>query len=174
MSKRLGLAPEASPEIATGMQAVQSQSGYELAVRAFVRGLGTPVVSKKRCRRCLAEKPASAFHRHQGSSDGLQSWCKRCLLRQQRLARAVRTATSQAARRQEIAERAEHGKACSSCAATKPLAEFGADARKPDGRQSVCLVCAAPGRRKAWAKYRAKPASCGDVSTMPTDDRGSA
>lgn len=32
----------------------------------------------KTCRKCLEELPATAFHPHSGSADGLQSYCRRC------------------------------------------------------------------------------------------------
>lgn len=134
------------------------RDAFELVVRALVRGLTAPVVTKKRCKRCLAEKPASAFHKHHGTADGLQIWCKRCLLRQQRLARAERTVAKAVARKAEISCRAEIGKPCGHCGRVKALEEFVVDRRKPDGHGSTCKACAAPARREAWTKYRAKQA----------------
>lgn len=127
------------------------------------------MIERKRCKRCLSEKPASAFHKHQGSGDGLQTWCKRCLLRQQRLARAARTVAKAVKRKAEISGRAQQGKACSCCGTVKLLPDFGADKRRPDGRQSVCKSCAAPARREACAKYRAKRSAVGHVSKTSTD-----
>jgi hypothetical protein len=142
---------------------------YAHALRALLTGLvrgleAGPVaevalqVSKKRCKRCLAEKPASAFHTHNGSPDGLQSWCKRCLLRQQRLARAASAVARTVQHREETLARVEHGKACLHCEVVKPLPEFGVDRRKPDGRQSTCKACAAPARRQPVR--RIEPSDC--------------
>ena len=125
-------------------------------------------IAKKRCPRCLAEKSVTAFHRNDTRVDGLQNWCKRCSQLQQRLTRTARTVAAAVQRKQEILARAEAGKACSSCDLVKPLTDYSKDRRKPDGRHGTCKVCAAPGRRDAWARYREK-----QLATCPTDD-GSA
>lgn len=135
------------------------------------------VVTKKRCRRCLVEKPASAFHKHQGRPDGLQHWCKRCLLLQLQALRVVRSVAKVNERREEIQARVELGKACGHCCQVKPLVDFSTDSRKPDGRKSTCKDCAAPARREAWAKYRAKgkaTAKSGHVSNDPAPERAAA
>jgi hypothetical protein len=122
------------------------------------------VVIKKRCARCLVEKPANAFHKNSSRPDGLQTWCKRCLLTQQKAAHAARSIGKVNARRIEIQARPELGKVCCNCGLVKPLSEYGKDRRKQDGRQARCASCAAPGRRAAWARYRAKKSSLGYVS----------
>jgi hypothetical protein len=111
---------------------------------------------KKRCARCLVEKPTSDFHKHHSRRDGLQDWCKRCQRVNDAAKRAALSVAKVIARRQEIRSRAQLGKACGHCGVVKPLDEFTVDRRKPDGRKSTCRPCEAPARRDAWARYRAK------------------
>jgi len=145
-----------------------------MTARRLTLTLKTPTaceVALKRCPRCGKEKLPRAFHKNGAAADGLQDWCKRCTLTYQKQARAAATVARIVARINEMAARAELGKTCCRCGAIKPLFDFGIDSRKPDGRKSTCKPCAAPGRRAAWATYRAKGAGSGYVSTNSGDTK---
>ena len=45
-------------------------------------------VFTKMCKRCQTRKPLREFHRHSKTKDGLQAYCKECMLNEQRKWRA--------------------------------------------------------------------------------------
>lgn len=57
----------------------------------------------KLCHRCGDTKPRAAFHKSRGTGDGLQSWCKECMLAVNSTNRQTDEARAADAKRKRIA-----------------------------------------------------------------------
>lgn len=93
----------------------------------------------KRCGGCKTTKPAEAFYRSRGSSDGLESVCRSC---HQEYAAARRRR-----RRKEGLEPRVASKACARCREVKPAAEF-YPATTATRLSSWCRSCCTAGQRE--------------------------
>lgn len=78
----------------------------------------------KRCTKCGQDKPLTDFHKNKRSKDGLQYWCKPCVLSD--------------VPREPIEVEA---KRCRDCGATKAASEFHSNKRAKDGLQPYCKPC---------------------------------
>lgn len=94
----------------------------------------------KVCGRCRRRKNDSNFHRQSSSPDGLQAWCRECMLEAKRL-RRQRT-------RQPVPLTGPDEKWCRSCVTIKPRTAFGPQAATSDGLQVYCKACFASRYRR--------------------------
>lgn len=99
-------------------------------------------MAHKRCFRCHEEKPASSFHKHKSTRDGLQAACIACAKESRKPVDKERAA-SFAAKRSKALDTGV--KPCSKCGCEKPLSgEFWAlSARGLGGFDSKCKTCQA-------------------------------
>lgn len=102
---------------------------------------GERIGGLKFCSHCGEDKAASEFHRHAAMKDGLQPWCKECVVQVSRERNALISEERRAARTLLVEWRREHGKACVHCGVCKPLVEFTNRSRTLDGHENVCVQC---------------------------------
>lgn len=88
----------------------------------------------KVCTNCKAWKPDDDYYPYFRARDGLQSWCKDCMLFEGR--------TRKFDPNPLLTE-----KRCVECEVTLPVAEFHKNARLKDGYRSICKSCSALRRR---------------------------
>ena len=89
--------------------------------------------AKKRCARCLADKPVSQFYSAVATFDDLRAECRACSAAKCRARRAANKL------RQGFTPPAE--KRCSRCGDVKPSSEYSRDVGSTDGLYGHCKKC---------------------------------
>lgn len=91
------------------------------------------VEAKKRCSRCLENKPVSQFYSAAATYDDLRAECRACS--------AVRCRERRAANKLLPRDRAGDTKRCERCRAVFPASSFSRDAGSTDGLYRYCRPC---------------------------------
>lgn len=93
----------------------------------------------KTCKSCGAEKPLDQFHKDRSKADGLNFYCKPCMIAKQK------DYAARPPRRKDP----EGQKTCSTCKTLKPVSEYFAQAGRYDGLRRDCKTCAGA-RHSDW------------------------
>ena len=108
------------------------------------------VDATKCCTKCKAKKSMVDFYRPR------DSWCKKCLLEQQRKTKSERQIEKIRQRSCEIEEKKIHGKICIQCGQKKQLAEFKTDRTKKTGCSGRCKACSRSKDRASHKRHYVK------------------
>lgn len=79
-------------------------------------------IRTKECAHCHETKPLEEFYKSSSTSDGKQSWCKKCTKEYEKI-------------------RSPRRKRCSKCGKIKPSSEFYKATGRKDGLSSRCIEC---------------------------------
>lgn len=98
---------------------------------------------EKKCSKCNQIKPTSEFYNCSKNKDGLQSWCKTCMLQIKK-----NKISNFKLKNQKV-----NTKTCNTCAKDLPFSNFNSDGR--GGLKNICKTCRSKKRRE---QYRAQKA----------------
>lgn len=121
----------------------------------------------KWCQYCCQSKDRSKFNKTKGKSDGLESYCRDCMkiIKNKRIAR----------RRNLGLYIKKENKICYDCKINKNIDDFGANTRKPDGKDVRCKICKNAKNRSQNKKLLDKSQinlndnkTCGDCKQVKT------
>lgn len=98
-------------------------------------------VQTKTCSKCKTSKAIDQFGRHKGRSDGLNNWCKECVLQDSRRKKPLKPKIL-------VPDGKKH---CSTCKVFKDTSEFGKHKGAKDGLNTRCKTCIVLSKRKSRA-----------------------
>jgi hypothetical protein len=87
----------------------------------------------KLCKNCGVSKEYTEFHKRSKSKDGLQAWCKVCLLADNRRMDKIRYKNGPTIIRD--------AKVCQRCMTKKPVSQFPKKGSSADGYAPYCKPC---------------------------------